>query len=739
MKQLYLIFFNIFFIYSINGAIFTVTTVADTGVGSLRNAINSVNVDPDPTHVINFSIGSGVQTIQPLTQFPLITASNTLVDGTTQLGWSIGNPVIVINGSLLPVPGVATGILTLSAVSNCTIQGLVINGGNNSNQQFGILITDNVPTGANNNAVYGCFIGTDVTGTIAVPNHNGIRINAFTPDSSNNNMIGGPLIGQRNLISGNANGGLQLLKNVNNTVIQGNFIGTDKTGTVSLPNLGFGFASFGSLTPLPNEQNIGTIIGGSAPGEGNLISGNVNAGNSVGIVLWFNSIDTVIQGNLIGVDVTGTVALPNDLGIFCFGTTAPSNAPVDNTLIGGPNTGEGNIISGNNFQGIFLQNNIINSIIQGNDIGTDINGTLNLGNGSTGILIQGGLNQPCTNNLIGGTGPGERNIIANNGNATPPDYGVIVDGDPTTPDILNPILGNSIYANNNNGIELQNGGNDLQSPPTILSAEIFVPTNSITISAVAPTTPLGANFRLEFFVNNVDRSPITEGRRFIGAIASVPAGTAVMPTFVVPIPSIIPGSWVSSTATNLNNTGNTPGDTSEFSPNIEIEQMIFSVVLTVTPNIVCPGNPATLTATIIGTPPFDVVWSDGFVQTGVVSPVSHVVNPTFTTAYAVAVTNSMGDTITAGGAIVTVDNVTVTVTSTPGTICKGQFSTLEATIVGIAPFNLIWSDGVVQSGVNSPAFRIVSPTRGTTYFVTATDALGCIGNSNGACVRVNNC
>jgi len=559
MKHLLLLTSLLIAYNTVHGITHVVTNTNDSGPGSLRQAIIDLNADALPPFSIVFSIGTGVQTIQPITDLPFITQSNALIDGTSQPGWGINNPQIILDGSVPPSPGIATGIITLLGTTGSTIQGLVTNNANKFNQ-FGILITDDVPISADNNAVYGCFIGVDQTGTIAQPNRNGLRVNAFTPSSSNNNIIGGTLPGQRNIISGNANGGIQLLKNTNFTVIQNNYIGTDLTGTVAVPNNGFGIASFGSLTPLPNEQNVGTIIGGTSLNQRNIISGN-----PIGIVLWFNSIDTVIQGNYIGVDVSGAVALPNLFGIYCFGTDAPSNAPVDNTLFGGSAPGQANIISCNTAMGMFLQNNITNSTIQGNYIGTNPS-MGNLGNGSSGIVIQGNINQPCTNNLTGGLSTGQGNIIINNGFVFSPSVGILIGGSVTSPDIINPILGNSIYNNGSSGIELFNLGNNEQAIPTINSAEINN-LNQTTISVTAPATPPGTQFRIEFFYNMVNRSPITEGQRFIGFIEPVASGATVTASFLVSSPFVTSPIFISATATNLNNASGAPGDTSPFTGN----------------------------------------------------------------------------------------------------------------------------------------------------------------------------
>ena len=113
-----------------------------------------------------------------------------------------------------------------------------------------------------------------------------------------------------------------------------------------------------------------TTIGGTVPGTGNLISGNTVDGLQV----QNSSSGTVIEGNIIGLDAGGTVAIPNtNYGIeTLFGATG---TVIDN-----------NLISGNAFYGISLGNSSLNSLVQGNLIGTDFTGNRGSGQQSGGHL-----------------------------------------------------------------------------------------------------------------------------------------------------------------------------------------------------------------------------------------------------------------------------------------------------------------------------------------------------------------
>ena len=161
------------------------------------------------------------------------------------------------------------------------------------------------------------------------------------------------------------------------------------------------------------------------------------------------------------------------------------------------------------------------------------------------------------------------NTIRFNGYVTAGDsFGVYIVGVAGNPDILNAILGNNIYDNDSNGIELQNNSNNNQIPP-IISMATLNSSNILEIDVTAPAMPAASSFRLDFFINTVDRNPITEGARYIGSIASAASGQMVTKTFNVVSPVVALGNFVSATATNLNNAGQ-PGDTSEYSLNTQV-------------------------------------------------------------------------------------------------------------------------------------------------------------------------
>lgn len=355
------------------GAVYTVTNTADAGPGSLRQAILDANASSG-LDAVHFAIGTGVQRIQPISPLPVITDPVT-IDGTTQPGFS-GTPIIELDGSLA---GAADGLDVRAGIS--TIRGLVVNGFFGGGVRLGF---------ADGSVIEGNYIGTDVTGTVARGNGYGVLLYQTA-----GNTVGGTTPGARNVISGNAFYGIGL--NGNRNIIQGNYIGTDVTGSAPLGNGGIGVRLGG----------LENVIGGIAPGAGNVISGNGEDGIRLdGPVSERN----VIQGNHVGVDATGTLAMGNGFGPLSPWSRHPGIAVhnATGTIIGGTEPGAGNVIAANKWDGILL-GSAPQSIVQGNLIGTDVTGTVSMGNGYVGVFSAHGAS------IIGGADPGARNLISGNG------------------------------------------------------------------------------------------------------------------------------------------------------------------------------------------------------------------------------------------------------------------------------------------------------------------------------------
>lgn len=297
-------------------ATFTVTTTADTGAGSFRQAIHDANASPGPD-LVAFSIGNGHQTITPNSALPVFHDSGT-IDGRTQPGWS-GSPLVEIDGSLLLVWG---DCLTIS--EGGTVWSLVVNRCRSSG--IGI-VGESAP-----NNVFGCYIGTDVTGTQKRANGTGIRATAGS--------IGGTEPGQANLVSGNAYG----IVAFNDVTITGNLIGTTAGGSAVLGNDGIGVQLHGACT-----------LGGNTRAAGNVI-----VGSSIGVSMQ-NATRSRVINNSIG--MSGNIAMPNPgNGILIEGT---GHALIQDNRISGSEVAI--FANGSSLGNLFLSNSI-----HGNGFGIDL-------------------------------------------------------------------------------------------------------------------------------------------------------------------------------------------------------------------------------------------------------------------------------------------------------------------------------------------------------------------------------
>jgi hypothetical protein len=235
--------------------------------------------------------------------------------------------------------------------------------------------------------VAGNRIGTNLAGNAAILSGTGIHIDddaASTRIGTNSDGIGD--VEERNIISGNSIGVSISGSDSNDTIVAGNYIGTDLTGAFALGN--------GSVGVLISGDNQVTI-GGTAAGAGNVISGNTGNGISIS-----GNGGANVQGNIVGLNAAGNADLGNgQFGIFI---SSPNNT------IGGTAVGARNIISGNNASGVHIQQSRASgNVIAGNFIGTDITGTIDLGNTSHGIE----LTAESTGNTIGGSAAGAGNLI----------------------------------------------------------------------------------------------------------------------------------------------------------------------------------------------------------------------------------------------------------------------------------------------------------------------------------------
>ena len=150
------------------------------------------------------------------------------------------------------------------------------------------------------------------------------------------------------------------------------------------------------------------LAGGSS---GSTVRGLVINSFSASAIRILNSSNNLIAGNFLGTNAAGTATEGNQVGVFI------TNSSTNNT-VGGTSVSDRNIISGNTVDGIQIWGaGTSGNVVQGNYIGLDVTGTLDLGNTNQGVAIFGG----ATNNTIGGTLADAGNVISGNNQ-----YGVAI-------------------------------------------------------------------------------------------------------------------------------------------------------------------------------------------------------------------------------------------------------------------------------------------------------------------------
>src|SRR5262245_33304294 len=598
-------------------ATFTVTNTGDSGNGSLRDAINSANTAGSndtivfniPTSDPGYSAGTGKFTINLQSALPTIGGAGTgnlLIDGWSEgvfLGTSgyNGDPLIMLNGS--GAGNNVSGLTIQNAQSTGSeIRGLIIS----NFREDGI----HIDAGANNVWIHGNWIGLSATGAGAGNQGDGIEVSATGA------TIGGPAGADRNVISDNgANGtAFGIITSGNGTVIQGNYIGTNATGTAQLQN-----------------SEDGIRIGSNS----NTVLGNV---------IGFNGHD--------GLEIAG---------------------------------GDSNIV-------------------RGNYIGTDLTGTINLaansGNQDDAIDISGDSDL----NIIGGVGAGEGNVLANA-------FGAGVRSDRNADDTAdqNRIRGNSIYNNGDGGILLHDfvqeasgafdpdtGANQGQNYPSLAGATVAFVGGNMQISNITLSTTANSTYAIDFYANPAAGS--LQGKRYLGSTTTLSTGSGGTVTFSATLSSLtLAGERITATATSL--TGGEVGNTSPFS----------TTFITVPPN-----NAPTLSAAALN-PSFTEAAGQGTqaaavnvygsAATGTVEPGQSIIGLTFT----------MSGLLDGASERIVVDGTTITLgANSSGTTATNGMTYNVAVAAGTATVSLTKAAGVSTGNINTLV-------NGITYQNTNTD------------------
>ncbi len=488
------------YLSSLNASTFTVTKTTGHADSTLIWALEQCQTNPG-ADTVNFDLSqddpqynSQFWTIELDGSLPTLTDDATFIDGQTQkdrISYEWDGPVIEINGlassashpglqinssyniishlAFVNFPATAISISGASSKYN-TITGCYIgisadgstskeNNGNgiecvnyssHTSICYGNVISNNTRYGiqfenSSDNKILGNIVGTDASGLEARPNgaypkkYAGVNISHI----SKNNQVGDGTETGRNILSGNHRTGIRFEKTgAENNILQGNYIGVGSDGITKIPN-----GEAGLLIGRDAKYNI---VGGDTPEQANIISGNHSSGVQMARESSFNT----LKGNLIGLDASGTVAVPNDHnGIYFYGNDE-EGYPHDNTI------GPGNIICGNGtspydqfWAAISIDNRgTVNNTCYGNWLGTNPYTSFNDGQ-PTGILVQHGAH----NNILG-----PDNVIVNC------DFnGVHILNDSTT---SNKITRNLIYNYQEKPILNEDGGNNSLERPTIHTA-----------------------------------------------------------------------------------------------------------------------------------------------------------------------------------------------------------------------------------------------------------------------------
>jgi hypothetical protein len=378
-----------------------VTTLSDSGAGSLRSAITRADAGlPGTSAVISFSVHGIIRLASPL---PVISRKVTINGTSAPAHVSGGPPVVEINcnghAGLRFVMGSADSQLLGVAVDNASGDGVTLNAGQ-------ITLTGN-------------YVGLNLAGAAFGNRGDGVYVSRTSPE----NLIGRNPSGASgvvaNVISGNRGSGLVLAGSAGNTVVA-NRIGTNASGTSAIPNGADGLLITRSAdgNEIGGTQFVDTATGktnnptGSkgtvtpvfvVPPLGNLISGN----RGDGVLISAGSRGNVLNGNFVGTTANGDAAIGN-AGNGVRIDRAPGNSLVGCKFVNNPFVYY-NVLSGNGANGLRITSSN-NAVVQGNFFGTGANNTTIVRNRLNGILVDGS----SRNTQVGGVIP-LGNVSAGNG------------------------------------------------------------------------------------------------------------------------------------------------------------------------------------------------------------------------------------------------------------------------------------------------------------------------------------
>lgn len=442
-------------------------------------------------------------------------------------GWIIqGNYVGIGRDGETAVPNSGPGGSGAFSIDECdgvilggTVQGAanVISG----NASHGV-----APLDAINLTIQGNLIGTDWTGTQAVPNVNGVTFGGNLAGS----VLGGTTEAARNIISGNTEAGI-LSGSTGGLRIEGNFIGLNSDGQATLSNGTFGVAMGG----------VGETLGGSVAAR-NVISGNTQ--HNVGLYAFPPFLGSTVSGNVISSNYIGTDADGNiDPAITAVqGAGVVYSASVEDSIIGGTAASDSNLIAGNRGYGVGVRTYVAGVLTSWSPANIAILGNAIYGNTAGGFIS-------------GGDGVGI-------------DHYEAVDDEPNfTVDSMT-----GLGSTPNDASDVDTGPNNYMNFPVLSSATQNGTSLTVDLDLdAADTTDPSGNYRVEFFANDaVDQSGFGEGQTYLG-YTDISNGNNKTATITLQNGTDLTGKVLSATTTAIDGTTTSGfGATSEFSQSASV-------------------------------------------------------------------------------------------------------------------------------------------------------------------------
>jgi hypothetical protein len=647
------------------GFVITVSNMDDSGSGSFRQALINANTNPGP-HSIVFSIpGDGPFVINVGPPLPAVTNVVT-IDATTQRGFT-NRPVVELSGRT------STGDGLCITAGGCTIRGLAIHGFPGC-----AIVLAQGPS----NVVQGNFIGTDSDGTTRRAN----ELHGLMISNSAWNIIGGTDSLTRNVVATSGRNGIHLEgPGANHNQVMGNVVGLDWTGLVKMGVKGSGIV----------VSNAGwNAIGGTNAGAGNITAWCAYDGLAIA---GGNACFNLVQGNLIGTDITGIKGAGNS-GNGIIIQEAPSNT------VGGLTLAAANVVGSSAGAGIAISGRAAQfNLVQGNFVGTDRSAAVSMPNG-----MGGAFSTNASNNTIGGPLPGAGNTIAFNR-----DGGVIVGHGQCA------ISENSLFSNAGEAIHLSNGGNDGAVPPALTDA---VNGNTTTWFRGSFTNFPATTFRIEFFA-----SPASAGdaKTYLGAVNVTTDAAGVSKVDAVLNTGDKTGQYITATATDP--AGRTSGlsvavpVTAAANPLITSEPQSLTMVA---------GQTATLIVAAAGTPPLGYRWLCGGtplpVATNSVLELQNV-QPSHAGGYYAVVSNLWGAATSTVATLTVIVPPEITAQPQSQAVRVGESATFGIAASGTGPLRYQWNrDGVPLAGATGNALVLTSAqlTDAGNYTVVVTNVAG---------------